>query len=91
MAPVSRLEQRDPEIPEAQQIEIRRTAPVRHERDGLAVGRPRGMEIGELVAGEPPQSGPIAIDRVEIGEPVAESGEDELLPVGRPLRRHAAR
>ena len=81
------VQQRDAQIPEAQQIEIRRAAPVGHERDGLAVGRPRGVEIGEFIVGEPAQPGSVSIDNEEIGEAVAEAGEDELRPVWRPLRR----
>lgn len=81
------VQQRDAQIPEAEQIEIRFAAPVCHERDRLAVGRPGGVEVGKLVVGEPAQAGAVPTDNEEIGEAIAEAGEDELRPVGRPLRR----
>ncbi len=45
------------------------------------------MQVGVLVVGQLPQPRAVPVDDVQVGETVVEAGEDEPLPVGRPLRR----
>ena len=74
--------QRDAQIAEPQQIEIGRRTAIRDERDQVAIRRPRRVQVGVLVGGEPQQPAAVAVDDVEIGKAVREAGEDELRAVG---------
>src|SRR6266702_8434746 len=83
-ASVVQVVQGDPHVAELEQAEVRLAVTVSGERDRLAVRRPRGLEVGVLVVGQPTQIRAVRVDDEQIGQPAVVAGEHELLAVGRP-------
>ena len=57
------------------------------ERDGLAVGRPDGVEVAVLVLGQPPEPAAVAVHHEQVAEAAVVAGEHQLLAVRAPGRR----
>ena len=69
-------------VADGQAFEPRREA-VGDEGDRAAVGRPRGLQVGKGVVGEPPQRAPPEVVDEQVGDAADDGGERDRLPVRR--------
>ncbi len=78
------VDQADLELAVGQELEVGLRAPVRGEGDRLPVGRPGGLQVGELVVGEPRRLLGLEVVDEEVADAADRAREGEVPSVGRP-------
>ena len=85
--PGRQIVERDPPVADRELPEVGVRPAIGGERDGLSVGRPDGVEIAELVLGEPMEPAAVAVHHEEVAEAALVPGKHEPLAVRAPRGR----